>query len=223
MNKNIFSVLCIISIIGLLSGCSSKKVGSDSNFGNINESNTIEESTVDSKYAFEGDFNGRFDAQETTKSVEDIENEIQKELAKIEETRYVEQESRENLVTHIEDEATGETVSLLELENEIVDSLTDKIINGEITNIEEIEKELSKAEYSDEFKEKLKLGCNELLDYWTKRNKELNADSIDPKLVEENEDLRFYTQTEYDELQRSMKEREEAAGGNIHKELSILN
>lgn len=223
MNKNIFSVLCIISIIGLLSGCNSKKVGSDSNFGNINESNTIEESTIDSKYAFEGDFNGRFDAQETIKSVEDIENEIQKELAKIEETRDVEQESRENLVTHIEDEATGETVSLLEIENEIVDSLTDKIINGEITNIEEIEKELSKTEYSDEFKEKLKLGCNELLDYWTKRNKELNADSIDPKLVEENEDLRFYTQTEYDELQRSMKEREEAAGSNIHKELSKLN
>lgn len=230
MLKNI-SVVCVCFLmLSSLAGCQKKVEEKPVGFGENRE--VIETSASEGESTKQDEFNvsdQNIPGYEITKSSQEIqeekESQIEEEIAKIDETRDVEEESKEALVTDVKNPDTGETCSLFEIENPTVVQLVDDIISGEVTSEEEIKSALSKTSYSDEDKEELAQSCDVLLAYWIEKNKELDADPIDPRIVAENEDWKYYTQTEYDEFQKNAAKMIEEAGGaeKLEKHTMELN
>ena len=225
INKNILLFVLMTSIL-MLSGCKKKIEDKPSDWGvgkEIIETSAIETTEADKFNVSDQNVPG----YEITKSADEIKEEISKEIeskvAEIEATRDSEQESKEAAITNMTNPDTGDTESLLDMEDPIISKLTDDIISGAINNEKEIDKVLSTTDYSDAYKQEIRNGCQELLSYWAERNKKLAADPIDPRLVEDNEDWRFYTQTEYEQMKAAEEQRIQEAGGNIEKHITEWN
>ena len=219
-------VILLLGLLCSLSACGKKEaVESTEDFGEI--STSVEESTED-EFAIGQDNKNLpgYEVRETTKSYEEqreiVDKKLEEELAAIEATRDVEQESKEIAINEVHTD-DGEVLMLTEIEDGIVEVLTQKIMDGEITSMDEVRKQLDTGNYSLEYREDLDEGFEAFLEYWIERRKELENDPIlDMDILEENPDWYYHTQTEYDAVKAYESEAIEKAGGeeNIHKELN---
>lgn len=234
MKSNVKCVLLVFSV-GLLSltGCSKKEettIESSAAFGEL-ESTAEVETTKDIFAVDDPNIKG-YEIRETTatdmtlatRSAEEVNKELEEMLAEIEETRDVEQESRDALVSDIT-LPSGEVGDLTEISDGIVDPVVDAIIEGAITDMDQVKTQLDKGDYPEDYKEDLIAGFEELLRYWQDIHARVAADPIDPAILAEHPEYKYYTNTEYQEFMAYQESVEESAGGaeNITKEITHLD
>lgn len=222
MKKRFVLTFMIVCLLFILSACGEKgPIESTEDFGEIEQT----EASTEDEFAIGQDNKGLpgYEVKETTKSAQERESEVlqelEAELARIEETRDYEQESRDALVSEIKT-PSGEIVDLTEIEDGTVEVLVEKVIEGEITDIETIKAELEKAGYDEEYEGSLEAAFEEMLVFWDDIHKRVAEDPIlDEELLEQYPELRYYTQSEWNEIEVYMESVEESACGfeNIDK------
>lgn len=193
-----------------LSGCSrsSEVVQSSADFGDVEESSSLVES---SEFSIE---DPNFELP--TKSHEEIQLELNTSI-KVAQESLSELESVENSKFVVSDAKSNQNIDIRDIEEEEVSKIIDDIKFRKYSSIDEVNNYVDSKfnNYSDDVKLTIKETLKESWNYWELEHKKMDSEKpwTEEELLE-NPLRRDYTREEYAEIEKKMNEMGQEIGGN---------